>query len=803
MAVVEGLSKFEGDMGKIEDTIQKLVAPTNILGSAFGILGNILQGVGNFVVNTLAHAFGELLADAVQWATAQIKELIAGAIEAGGEFQKLALRLDTLNFNALTEEQQKFSNAQEIATNQTREQLQWLQKLANTTPYDNQDLSNVYTLARGYGFVDQEARSLVETTSDFAAGMGLGSTEITRMMKNFGQMQQLGKVMQRDLNDLATGAFVPVNDVLKMMQIETGLAGEEFVKFRGTAAGVDSFMRNFTAMVEGKFGGSAQKMARTFGAATDNAKDFVKSILGLNVVKPVLDVLGGHIADIMNTMNEPITIGGPSFNDEAVTVTTRFEQIVEIATRVGDSLSAIVRDVLGLAPSVHGLADGIVSGLDGIADWLDDHHDDIVGFAEKGAKWLREDLMPAIQQVWSFLFGSEGEPGAIQKFGAWLKDDFLPFIQREVLPGVKALFDAITGKKKEPDTRGVNEKDKGEGDEPTALENIVDVAGSLASTLPAILDLLGAIGGVITTAFGGDETKTFAEFINTTLIPALEGLKTFIDNNREALAGLLGFFIKLEILGFVVGLIFSVIAALAVLWFGIQTVMAILAAIGAPILTLIGLIILLAVIIYQNIDYIIIGWNYLKDSVVNWVTDMVKWFWIGADALGESFIAMYNTAKEWLGNLINTGKEKVLAFQKAFTDPDWGQIGRNIIEGIARGVAKAASGLIQAAVKAATDAVAAVQEALGVSSPSKVFMEIGEFTMKGMAIGIEKYAGLVEGALTNAMGASVLTPAMSAASTTVSTVIQNTNNFNQTINTKASHEPIIQDFGMLQSMVGA
>lgn len=150
-AVVEGLESFLGDMGKMDDAIRNLVSPTNILGTAFGALGDVLGSVGGFVVNTLAHAFGELLADAIQFVVTQVKELIHATIEAGKEFQTLSLRLNTLNFNDMTESEQRLEDAQHAATEETKEQLTWLQRLAATTPYDNTDISNVYTLARGYG----------------------------------------------------------------------------------------------------------------------------------------------------------------------------------------------------------------------------------------------------------------------------------------------------------------------------------------------------------------------------------------------------------------------------------------------------------------------------------------------------------------------------------------------------------------------------------------------------------------------------------------------------------------------------
>lgn len=780
-AVIGGLDGFLDGMSKMDLSIQKLVAPTNILGSAFGVLGNIMEGVGSFVVSTLAHALGELLADAVQWVVTQIKELISATIEAGGEFQKLEIRLNNLNMQAAADSTDDYSSALKEAENLTKEQLTWLQKLAAQTPYDNEDISKTYTLARGYGFLDEQARALTITTSDFAAGMGLGSVEIVRMMKNFGQMRSLGKVLQRDLNDLSTGAFVPVNDVLARMRLETGLAGDAFTTFRSSAEGVDSFMRNFAELVEDRFSGATAKMARTFGAATDNVKDFVKSVFGLGVVKPVLDVLGGRIA---------------SFMDE-LTSESRWNEIVGVADKIGISISGIVNDIIGLAPDVEGMADGVVSAMEGISGWLDEHREDIVNFAKDAAKWLREDLFPAIQQVWSFLFGSEGEPGAIQKFGAWLKDDFLPFIQREVIPGLSDLFDAITGKKKtKPQDKGQKQE---KGEESTALESIVAGTASLASALPVVLELLGSIGGVIATMFGGDETQTFSEFVTGTLIPAIQDLKKWIDENAVAIGMFLKFLLLLEVVGFIVGLVLSFVAALGALVVAFFAFFAILGfiAILQTAWELFGLAFLVVSTIVETTLL------FLTTLVANFALGAVAHFIFLKENASALFTELLEAIKAQFLELLALGKESVDKFAKIFAGKDWGQIGRAIMTGIAGGIRKATDAVVAAAVAAATAAVEAVKEALGVSSPSKVFMELGEFTMQGMALGIERSAGLVKDRMSKAMS-NMLIPALSMASApSMSNQNNYTSNYNLTVNSSAPTEPIIQDYGMLQSLAGA
>jgi hypothetical protein len=84
--------------------------------------------------------------------------------------------------------------------------------------------------------------------------------------------------------------------------------------------------------------------------------------------------------------------------------------------------------------------------------------------------------------------------------------------------------------------------------------------------------------------------------------------------------------------------------------------------------------------------------------------------------------------------------------------------------------------------------------------------------MRGMAMGIERLSGMVAGTMQSAM-AQVAMPAMNlpavaqsfavAAQPVASNTFNTNNNFNLTVNSGARTEPIIQDYNMMRSMVGA
>lgn len=401
-AVVKGLTSFLGDLRRINTGLDSIRPHATLLQRAFGGVLDFLGNMGREILNIIEFTLGSLLADAISFVITKLGELVSATIDAGNEFQALELRLKRLNFNDLIESGSDYNSATEESIRLTKEQLDWLQKLAAQTPYDNTDISNIFTLARSYGFAAREAQGITEDVANFAAGMGLGNTEIERIIVNFGQMVQLGKVTQRELNDLARGSFVPVNDVLAEMQKQTGLAGGEFDDFMKTTEGVDAFMKAFSTVVETRFAGAADAMARTFKAAGANALDLVKSIGGLNIVKPILDLIGGKIAD---------------FVDQFTKDPERWDRIVAAATRVGDAIVGIVDDLFGLLPSTDNLADSLITGLEGIATWLVDNREEIVGFfvtlgdtiKNDLIPFVRDQLVPAIQTFVQFLIDHKQE----------------------------------------------------------------------------------------------------------------------------------------------------------------------------------------------------------------------------------------------------------------------------------------------------------------------------------------------------------------------------------------------------------
>lgn len=90
------------------------------------------------------------------------------------------------------------------------------------------------------------------------------------------------------------------------------------------------------------------------------------------------------------------------------------------------------------------------------------------------------------------------------------------------------------------------------------------------------------------------------------------------------------------------------------------------------------------------------------------------------------------------------------SIKNAFTSVDWGSVGRNLIQGIANGLAGAASLIVDAAKNAAQSAFNAAKSFLGINSPATKGIWLGDMYDEGVALGIKDNAGEITKA-TNSM----------------------------------------------------
>lgn len=162
------------------------------------------------------------------------------------------------------------------------------------------------------------------------------------------------------------------------------------------------------------------------------------------------------------------------------------------------------------------------------------------------------------------------------------------------------------------------------------------------------------------------------------------------------------------------------------------------------------------------------------------------------DETWEKIKTGLSTAWENIKTVVSEGVDNIKSW---FTSVDWGQVGNQIIQGIANGISAGAKAVADAAKKAAQAALDAAKGFLGIESPSKVFAAVGMNISAGMAEGIMGGAGMVEYAIQDVSGR-----AAGAAAGNTSTV---TNNWNMPIYTTQSPQVVQNGIELAQLMGGA
>lgn len=135
----------------------------------------------------------------------------------------------------------------------------------------------------------------------------------------------------------------------------------------------------------------------------------------------------------------------------------------------------------------------------------------------------------------------------------------------------------------------------------------------------------------------------------------------------------------------------------------------------------------------------------LPGKIASWLADVISTVigWVSQFASNAA-----SAATQFASNLIDglaSIPDKVIS------------IGSNIIQGLVKGVTGAADKLIDAVKGAVGDAIEGAKNLLGIHSPSRVFREIGQYTMQGAALGVDDDADLLSKSTDNAMRGMIST----------------------------------------------
>lgn len=344
-----------------------------------------IRGLGSVLGNILTIAGGILAAQLFQRIGQAIFGIAREAFDAAASFQTLEVRLTTLaarQFRA-ADAGMSLDESLRVGALAAKEYLRWVEILALKTPFKTGDIAQLFTLAQAYNFTSEEAKRLTESIVNFASGMGLGGAEMTRIIENFGQMRAAAKVTGTELRDLARGAFVPVNDVLRRTAENLNIPIDKIQEFRKAAAegavSVDEFINAFSDLVEEEFVGAAERMSRTWVGLTEKVSDFIQTVIGVEILGPVLASLSAAASTALDTLINEETLSKANLLGQALAMS--FDRIwavlngqlipalQKLAAALGLSLPSL-EQIIGLISAFTQVTAGLISGIANFVDGL-------------------------------------------------------------------------------------------------------------------------------------------------------------------------------------------------------------------------------------------------------------------------------------------------------------------------------------------------------------------------------------------------------------------------------------------------
>lgn len=123
-------------------------------------------------------------------------------------------------------------------------------------------------------------------------------------------------------------------------------------------------------------------------------------------------------------------------------------------------------------------------------------------------------------------------------------------------------------------------------------------------------------------------------------------------------------------------------------------------------------------------------------GIVDAATDIIVNF---LDSLGRNFPRIVQAGVDLILNYINGLADGIRNNSTRVADAGW-NLASALVEGVIKGIKQLASRAVDAAVSFAKDIGKAAMDALGIASPSKVFVWIAQMLVRGLVVGLDDYA---------------------------------------------------------------
>ena len=272
----------------------------------WGWAKKLAEVVGGALKNAFSSVMSIGISDMINTVTSALRGLISELGMALSYFQRLDIQLETLTARDYAYE---FGVPMSVAFKETAGEAQalldWIRRIAVTTPFSVQNLAKTVAMANAMGLNIDMAKELTLATGDFTAAMGLEEEHMFRIIYNFGQMLSQGKLNGREFRDLAN-SFVPVWQIMAKMGEQAGMTAQEMKKlaFEGGVP-VQAFFNEFINIASTSYPDAMEKMARTAQGVSNNIKDFLQTVVGMEMLGPTFDRFTAMAANALDKLLNP------------------------------------------------------------------------------------------------------------------------------------------------------------------------------------------------------------------------------------------------------------------------------------------------------------------------------------------------------------------------------------------------------------------------------------------------------------------------------------------------------------------
>lgn len=633
-----------------------------------------------------------------------------------------------------------------------------LKDFAEQTIYSASDMASTFSQLEAVG--TKNTTALVKGFGGLAAAASDPTQAMKTLSQQATQMAAKPKIAWEDFKLMVEQTPAGISAVAKTM----GMSTQELIS--NVQDGKVKTEEFFDAIA--KTGTNADFTAlatqyKTIGQATDG---LIETLTGQ--LQPAFDTLSQVGINAISGITDKISAGSPIIEKLTVTVNTLVDKLNSMSTEELVNLAKMGGLLVTAVPALAGIGKGMevastasgafTSALSGIGNGVKS----IPGKFESAKKSIGglgksfgtlgsaitgpfDVMMPkvtgSVRKIGSTVASLPGKiVSPIGKIGKAVAGKF---------PGITSAFSDFTGYL---GTWG--------GNVGSALSGVL---GNVGKFMPGFAKLMnfGLVAGVLVAGLGLLNTQ-FGEQINTLLTTMQTKGPELITNFCNGIVSALP---NLTAQGGQIlnNLLLAITANLpAIIQGGIAVVSSLISGIAQQLPTLIptavNLILTLASSLLSNIDQIIdagidllVG---LAQGLVNALPQLInkaptiigqlasaiisnlpKILQAGIKILGMLATGLIQAVPQ----LISKIPSIISQIKNAFTSINWGEVGSNIIKGIANGLKSAGGAIVEAAKSAAKSALNAAKDFLGIHSPSRVFRDqVGKMMALGMGIGFDK-----------------------------------------------------------------